>query len=185
MPSIPITQTLYVTTREAWRVWLRAHHATVQEIWLVTYGRKASKPSIPYLHAVEEALCFGWIDGIQKKMDAERLAQRFTPRRPKSHWTELNKERARRLIASGKMTPAGLAVLPDLSLEAFRIAPDIEAALRAEAETWHNFQTFPAVYQRIRIGYIEEVRRQPEVFQQRLANFLQKTRQNKMFGTLE
>ncbi|MCU0494806.1 MAG: YdeI/OmpD-associated family protein [Chloroflexaceae bacterium] len=180
-----ITQTLHVASRAEWRQWLAEHHATASEIWLVSYTAASGKPAIPYLHAVEEALCFGWIDGIAKKLDHERLAQRFTPRRPKGHWTELNKERARRLIAAGLMTEAGRAKLPDLSLDSFRIADDILAALQADPQVWENFQRFPALYQRIRIGFIEEVRKQPAVFQQRLANFLRKTRQNKMFGVME
>jgi hypothetical protein len=122
--------TLYVTDRHAWREWLAANHAAAKEIWLIAYRRRSDKPSVPYLDAVEEALCFGWIDGIAKKLDAERTAQRFTPRRPKSNWTELNKERARRLIASGQMTAAGMAVLPDLTPEAFVIPADILAACK-------------------------------------------------------
>lgn len=180
-----ITQTLYVTNRRVWRQWLSENHATAKEIWLLSYPVSASRPSMLYLHAVEEALCFGWIDGIAKKFDQERLAQRFTPRRPKSHWTELNKERARRLIASGLMTEAGQRVLPDLSIESFRIADDILAALQNDPQVWKHFQSFPAVYQRIRIGFIEEMRKQPDIFQQRLANFLKKTGQNKMYGVWE
>jgi uncharacterized protein YdeI (YjbR/CyaY-like superfamily) len=180
-----ITETFYAPDRAAWRAWLAANHATAKEIWLVTYGKKSSHPSISYLHAVEEALCFGWIDGIAKKLDAERTAQRFTSRRKGSNWTELNKERARRLIAQGLMTEAGTATLPDLSLDAFRIAPDILAALQADPQTWANFQNFPAVYQRVRVGYIEEQRRQPQEFEKRLNNFLARTRQNKMFGGVE
>jgi uncharacterized protein YdeI (YjbR/CyaY-like superfamily) len=179
-----ITQTLDVADRDAWRRWLAEHHATAKEIWLILYNKQSGKPRLPYLDAVEEALCFGWIDGIQKKLDAERAAQRFTPRRPKSNWTELNKERARRLIASGKMTAAGQAVLPDLAPEAFAVPADILAALQADPQIWENYQRFPELYKRIRIGFIEEVRKQPEVFQQRLANFLKKTRENKMFGTM-
>lgn len=177
-----ITQTLYVTDRQAWRAWLAANHATAKEIWLIAYRRRSDKPSVPYLDAVEEALCFGWIDGIAKKLDAERTAQRFTPRRPKSNWTELNKERARRLIASGQMTAAGMAVLPDLTPEAFVIPADILAALQADPQTWANFASFPDLYKRIRIGYIEETRKQPAVFQQRLAHFLKQTHANKLFG---
>jgi uncharacterized protein YdeI (YjbR/CyaY-like superfamily) len=180
-----IAPTLYVPDRAAWRAWLAANHATEQAIWLLSYGAASGRPSVPYLAAVEEALCFGWIDGIAKRMDAERLAQRFTPRRPKSHWTELNKERARRLIAAGLMSDAGRAVLPDLSIEAFRISDDILAALQADPVIWANFQQFPALYQRIRVGYIEEARRQPQVFNQRLANFLKKTRAGKLFGVME
>lgn len=180
-----ITETLYVSDRAAWRQWLMENHATAAEIWLITYSKTSGKPSVPYIQAVEEALCFGWIDGIAKKMDAERTAQRFTPRRPKSNWTELNKERARRLIAAGLMTDAGRAKLPDLSLDAFQIAPDILEALQADSQVWENFQAFPGLYQRIRVSAIEEVRRQPEEFKRRLNKFLDQTRQNKMFGGME
>lgn len=180
-----ITTTFYAPDRDVWRQWLTDHHATATEIWLIFYTRQSGKPSVPYLHAVEEALCFGWIDGIQKKMDAERNAQRFTPRRPKGNWTELNKDRARRLIAAGKMTAAGYAVLPDLTLHPLEIAPDILAALQADPQTWAHFQAFPDLYQRIRIGFIEEMRRQPAEFEKRLQNFLKKTQQNKMFGVME
>jgi uncharacterized protein YdeI (YjbR/CyaY-like superfamily) len=185
MATMEIHPTLYVPDRSGWRAWLAEHHAAAPAIWLITYPSDPARPSVPYLHAVEEALCFGWIDGIAKRMDAERLAQRFTPRRRRSHWTELNKERARRLIAAGLMSDAGRAVLPDLAVEAFRIPDDILAALQADPQVWEHFQQFPALYQRIRISYIEEVRRQPAVFAQRLDNFLHKTRQGKMFGTLE
>lgn len=180
-----ITNKLHVTNRDEWRKWLNEHHATEKEIWLVSYTTASGEPRIPYLETVEEALCFGWIDGIAKKLDHQRTAQRFTPRRPNSHWTELNKERARRLIASGKMTDAGLATLPDLSSDTFQIPDDINAALQADQQTWENFQRFPDLYKRIRISFIEEVRKQPDVFEKRLDNFLKKTRQNKMFGTLE
>ena len=180
-----ITETLYVTHRDEWREWLSENHAIKKEIWLISYSQKSDKPSIPYLHAVEEALCFGWIDGIAKKIDSERSAQRFTPRRPKSNWTELNKERAKRLIQSGKMSEAGLKVLPDLSPNAFQIPKDILEALQADVQIWNNFQRFPDVYKRIRIGYIEEVRKQSSEFEKRLNNFLKKTGEGKMFGTLE
>ncbi|MBL8166100.1 MAG: YdeI/OmpD-associated family protein [Anaerolineae bacterium] len=179
---MPVTETLSVPDRAAWRAWLQTHHASKSEIWLLT---DTIAPTVSYLDSVEEALCFGWIDGIAKKLDARTRAQRFTPRRPKSHWTELNKERARRLIAQGLMTDAGFARLPDLSPEAFQIAPDILAALQADRQTWEYFQAFPDLYKRIRIGFIEEMRSQPAVFQQRLGHFLKKTRENKMFGTME
>lgn len=107
-----IGETLYVTTREAYRKWLLENHRSRKEIWLIQYKKATKKPSIDYAEAVEEAICFGWIDGLEKSMDAERYALRFTPRRPKSNWTETNKERARRMIAAGKMTEAGRAALP-------------------------------------------------------------------------
>jgi uncharacterized protein YdeI (YjbR/CyaY-like superfamily) len=182
---VQITETFYAPDRATWRRWLAQNHTLAKEIWLVTYAKGTSRPSIPYLHAVEEALCFGWIDSIAKRIDAERSVQRFTPRKPKSHWTELNKERARRLIAAGKMTEADFATLPDLSMSAFQIAPDILTALQAESQTWTHFQAFLESYKRIRVGYIEEMRHRPAEFHKRLANFLKKTRQNKMFGVME
>jgi uncharacterized protein YdeI (YjbR/CyaY-like superfamily) len=185
MPAMPITETFYAPDRQHWRDWLQQNHASAKEIWLLFPAKQSGKPSVSYLHAVEEALCFGWIDGIAKRMNPEFSAQRFTPRRPKSNWTELNKERARRLIAAGLMTEAGRAVLPDLSIEAFTIPPDILAALQADPETWAHFQSFPALYQRIRIGFIEEMRKQPQVFQQRLAYFLKQTRKGKQYGDIE
>jgi uncharacterized protein YdeI (YjbR/CyaY-like superfamily) len=107
-----IGETLYVTTGEDFRKWLEENHQTKKEIWLVQYKKATGKPSISYVEAVEEALCFGWIDGTQKSVDTERYALRFSPRRPKSNWTETNKERARRLIVEGKMTEAGFETLP-------------------------------------------------------------------------
>jgi hypothetical protein len=107
-----IGETLYVTSRDDFRQWLEENHKSRKEIWLIQYKKAAKKPSIDYVDAVEEALCFGWIDGTQKSMDTERYALRFSPRRPKSNWTETNKERARRLTAEGKMTETGRATLP-------------------------------------------------------------------------
>lgn len=180
-----ITTTFEPDSRAAWRAWLEQHHKQASEIWLLIRKTTNGQPNLSYLDAVEEALCFGWIDGIAKRYDQTRSAQRFTPRRPKSNWTELNKERARRLIERGLMTDAGRAVLPNLDVSAFRIPEDILAALQADPVIWHNFQQFSPLYQRVRIGFIDEVRKQPAVFQQRLANFLHKTRQNKQFGGLE
>jgi uncharacterized protein YdeI (YjbR/CyaY-like superfamily) len=110
--TMDIGETLYVTTREAFRAWLDANHHSKTEIWLIQHKKATRKPSIPYVEAVEEAICFGWIDGFEKGMDAERYATRFTPRRAKSNWTETNKQRAREMIAEGKMTAAGRATLP-------------------------------------------------------------------------
>jgi len=107
-----IGETIYVTTGAEFRKWLAENHSTKKEIWLVQYKKATQKPSINYISAVEEAICFGWIDSFEKGMDSERYATRFTPRRPKSNWTETNKERASRMIAEGKMTEAGRITLP-------------------------------------------------------------------------
>lgn len=107
-----IGEAIYVTTADEFRKWLIQNHKDKKEIWLIQYKKATKKPSINYVDAVEEAICFGWIDGLEKSMDAERFALRFSPRRPKSNWTNTNKDRARRMIAEGRMTPAGRATLP-------------------------------------------------------------------------
>ena len=97
-------ETLYVTTRTEWRSWLQEHHTTEREIWLVYYKKHTAKPRIPYNDAVEEALCYGWIDSTVKKLDDDRFAQRFTPRKhgSNSKLSEMNKERIRQLITQKK-----------------------------------------------------------------------------------
>lgn len=107
-----IGETLYVTTREEFREWLEQNHRSKREIWLIRYKKATRKPSLNYVESVEEAICFGWIDNLEKSMDAERYVLRFSPRRAKSNWTETNKERAVKMISEGKMTEAGYATLP-------------------------------------------------------------------------
>ena len=108
-----IGETLYVTNREDFRKWLEKNYKSTKEIWLIQYKKATKKPSINYVDAVEEAICFGWIDSTEKSIDAERYATRFSRRRPKSNWTQTNKDRARRMIAEGRMREAGLASLPE------------------------------------------------------------------------
>ena len=106
-------ETLTVTTREEWRRWLADHHQTKGEIWLVFYYKRTGKPTISYNGAVEEAICYGWIDSQQNRMDEERFVRRFSPRRKRSHWSKSNKERALRMLRAGRMAEAGMALLPD------------------------------------------------------------------------
>ncbi len=180
-----IGSTLHVTDREAWRRWLAAHHATEPEIWLVYANKASGKPRIPYNDAVEEALCFGWIDSIVKSLDAQHAAQRFSPRRPRSNLSEMNKVRIARLIERGKMTQAGIESVRHLLDGEFTLPADIEEALRADAETWRNFQAFPESYKRIRAGFIDAARSREDVFRRRLAYLLRMTKQNKRFGMVQ
>jgi uncharacterized protein YdeI (YjbR/CyaY-like superfamily) len=174
---------LELDTRRQWRAWLQKNHATQTEVWLLYWRKASGKARIPYNDAVEEALCFGWIDGQQKGIDERRLAQRFTPRRAKSSWSELNKERLRRLIAAGRMTKAGLAVAPVSELDkVFKIPADIAKALKADRDAWRNFQAFPEHYRRIRIAYVDHARGRGAEFDKRLQNLVRKTAAGKMFG---
>ena len=177
-----ITETLSVTIRESWRAWLIEHYQSKTEIWLVSYRVGTGKPNLPYNDTVEEALCFGWIDSIRKTMDEARYAQRFSPRRPGSSFSQTNTERLRRLIDQGKVRPEVLAGLGDLDLDRFDAPPDIIAALQADPKVWANFQRYSDSYQRIRIAYVETARDRPGEFEKRLRNLVLKTAQNKQFG---
>ncbi|MEL7311114.1 MAG: YdeI/OmpD-associated family protein [Pseudomonadota bacterium] len=175
-----VTETFRAQDRAQWRSWLETNHASSSEIWLISDDRPDDM-TIEYLDSVEEALCFGWVDGIAKRISDFEKAQRFTPRRPRSNWTELNKERARRLISLGLMTDAGRRILPDLNTP-FMVASDIRKAIEAEPSASAFFATLPDLYVRVRIGYIEEMRKQPGEFARRLNNFLKKTAAGKMYG---
>lgn len=107
-----IGETLLASSRQEWREWLSEHHRDSKEIWLIYYKKTSGKTGISYEESVEEALCFGWIDGQFRGIDQDAYAGRFTPRRPKSPWSDSNRERVTRLSREGRMTEAGLAVLP-------------------------------------------------------------------------
>jgi uncharacterized protein YdeI (YjbR/CyaY-like superfamily) len=115
---------LHVTSRDAWRAWLARHHDTKTEIWLVFHKKHTGQPGVAYGDAVEEALCFGWIDSIVRRLDEDRYAQKFTPRKPKSNWSDSNLRRFARMVGEGRMTAAGLAKGPPGSTGA---APAAEA----------------------------------------------------------
>ena len=180
-----VGKTLYVTTRAEWRRWLRANHKTAREIWLIYYKKASGKPRIPYNDAVDEALCYGWIDGILKPIDEKKYAQRFSPRRKTSKLSDMNRERVRRMIKAGRMTKAGLAAIEHTGKGRTTLPTDILERLKADPTTWRNFQKFPASYKRIRVGWIDAARLRREVFEQRLRYFLKMTAQNKRFGMVQ
>ncbi len=177
-----IKKTLYVTDRKDWRVWLKKHYKTEKEIWLV-YPRKATgKPRIEYNDAVEEALCFGWIDSIIKKLDEEHTVQRFSPRKPKAKYSQANIERLRNLVAKKKVVKEVAETLGDVLNQKFVIPPDILKAIKSNKDAWRNFEQFSDSYKRIRIAFIDGARHRPEKFKKRLKHFVQMTEKNKMFG---
>jgi uncharacterized protein YdeI (YjbR/CyaY-like superfamily) len=177
-----ITKTLYVADRKAWRKWLKAHYKKEPEIWLIYYKKASGKPRIEYNDAVEEALCFGWIDSQDKTIDSERYAQRFSPRNPKTPYSQTNKERLRELLGQGKVIPEVAASLAYLEEERFEITADVLAALKADKLAWKHFQEFSDRYKRIRIGFIEGARNRPAEFTKRLNYFVKMTAKNKQFG---
>ena len=183
-------KTLYVTNRKQWRSWLVKNHNKEKEIWLVYYRKSSGKKRIPYNDAVEEELCYGWIDGIVKGIDEERFAQRFTPRRSNSVLSQLNKERIHRLIEEKKMTVKGLNAVKHVFDSSSKyskciIKDDILRLLKEDKKTWENFRKFPESYKRIRIEWIEGARTRPELFKKRLDYFLKMTAKNKRYGIVQ
>jgi uncharacterized protein YdeI (YjbR/CyaY-like superfamily) len=177
-----ITRTLRIHDRGAWRAWLAEHHATEPEAWLV-YPRKATgQPRIAYNDAVEEALCWGWIDSTVKTLDADHTAQKFSPRRARSGYSQTNKERLRRMMAQGRVAGHVLAKLADVPLDDFAMPADVEAALRANPAAWENLQRWSDAYLRIRVAYVDDARDRPGEFEKRLENLVRKSAQGKQFG---
>jgi hypothetical protein len=164
--------------RHEWRKWLSDHHNTENYCWLVT----TKNHPVSYLDAVEEALCFGWIDSTKKKYDDTQTGQRFSPRKKNSNWTELNKERVRRLDKLGLMTEAGKKVLPDMKAESFTIHESILAELRQDETLYTNFLALPELYVRIKIDNIQSVMDDEKLYHQRLDKFIEHTRMNKLYG---
>jgi uncharacterized protein YdeI (YjbR/CyaY-like superfamily) len=175
-------KTLYVTDRKKWRAWLRQHYKREKEIWLVYYKKGSGKPRIEYNDAVEEALCFGWIDSTVRSIDEKRFAQRFSPRKPKSKYSPANKERLRSLLRKKKVIKEVRDSLGDLSEGKFIMPKDILAEIKSNKEVWKHFQNFSDAYKRIRIGFIDGARKRPAEFKKRLAYFIKMTAQNKQFG---
>ncbi|MCI8734548.1 MAG: YdeI/OmpD-associated family protein [Clostridia bacterium] len=165
------------------RAWLTENYNKEKECWvIVKRGRPQNDDIFWYIDAVEEAMCFGWIDSTTKRLDNGITAQRLAPRKKNSLWSELNKERCRRMEKLGLMTDAGRAVLPDLSPSGFIIDNDILKALQADLVVWSNFLSFPPLYQCVRIDTIQIKKKQPELFQSRLQKFVDNTRKNIIYG---
>jgi uncharacterized protein YdeI (YjbR/CyaY-like superfamily) len=182
-PPIDQSKLLHVVNRREWRAWLKRHYRSEKEIWLVYFKKHTGKPRITYNDAVEEALCFGWIDSTVKSIDQDSYAQRFSVRNPKSSYSQANKERLRSLIKQGKVMKEVLASLGDLAEhEPFEVPPDILRALKANQDAWRHFQGFSPSYIRIRIAFIDGARRRPEEFQKRLRHFIRMTEKDKQYG---
>lgn len=167
-----MSKTLYVSNRDEWRAWLDDNYATETELWLVFYKKPSLNPNIPYDDAVEEALCFGWIDSIIQKIDEEKYARKFTPRVNNAKWSESNKKRIAKMIQKGRMTEAGLAKvtfsLPgdfETSLKpkatAEQVIPEhIRQALMANSAAWDNFNRLAPSHRRQYIRWIVSAKKE-------------------------
>lgn len=160
---------IFFASRNEFRTWLEEHHDTAEELWVGYYKVDAERSGIGYGESVEEALCFGWVDGLIKGIDDEAYTRRFTPRRPDSKWSKANKERVEAMIEVGKMTQAGLELVEAAKesgewADAYRLADDheipaeLEVALRENETAWENFQNFSNTDQHAFIAAVEEAK---------------------------
>lgn len=172
-------------TRDDFRGWLEEHHASADALFVGYYRKGVPKTAMTYVEAVEEALCFGWIDGITYRVDAELTATRFTPRRPRSGWSATNLERMARLMATGRVRPAGLKVFEGrdrrrdgvtlAQLGANGLPGDLESRLRADTAAWTHWESQTPSYRRNVTAWILDAKR-PETVERRFGELLAASR---------
>ena len=182
---------LYFKNRQEWRSWLSQNHDKVNSSWLTFYKKNSHKKGISLEESVEEALCFGWIDGKLRRIDDERYALRFSPRKAKSVWSKINKDRAEKLIRAGKMTSAGLAKIEAAKKNGLWDAAytnkledhtpsDLEKALMTNKEAWSNFQNLANSYKNMFIGWVTSAKTN-ETRQKRIEKVVEQAQKNKKF----
>ncbi len=177
----------YPETRQQWRKWLAENYASSDGVWLVYYKKDSGKPTVTYDEAVEEALCFGWIDSVPNKLDDERFKQLFSPRNIKSPWSKLNKERVARLLENGSITAAGLAKIEVAKengywtiydpVEALEIPDDLQQALMANPLANEYFTAFAPTYKKGILWWVISAKR-PKTRQKRVAKTVAMAEQN-------
>ena len=172
--------TYYTSDRSEWRKYLEEHYETASEIWLVYPMKGSGEKSILYNDAVEEALCFGWIDSTVKHIDELHRAQRFTPRRKGSAYSRPNIERLIWLDANGMIHPSVREEILPVIQAPFVFPADIIDTLRKDETVWENYLKFSEPYRRIRVAYIDAARDRPDEFRKRLNSFIDKTRRGKL-----
>jgi len=184
---------LHVTTRADWRAWLKKSHRTERAVWLVFFKKQTGRPSISYGDALEEALCFGWIDSIIKKIDGEKYVRKFTPRTNKIKWSELNLKKARELMTKGLMTKAGLAKIDEGLLKVtkmtearpaaaeLKIPPYLHQALKADPSAMEYFSKLAPSYQRLYVGWIDSAKKE-ETRRRRLREAIDKLSRGEKLG---
>jgi uncharacterized protein YdeI (YjbR/CyaY-like superfamily) len=188
------TRQLYLTSRGDWRAWLEENHAAAKEVWLVYYKKHTGKPTIPYDDAVEEALCFGWIDGLVRSIDDERYTQRYTPRRGKSIWSESNRRRVEKMVQAGRMTEAGLAKVEEAMASgewdkaiswnslASTLPTDLQEALAANRTAQKHFTNMAPSYQKQYVWWITSAKRK-DTREKRIRETVRRAEQNRKPGT--
>ena len=179
--ALPIQKNVvFCKTRAEWRAWLACHFETESEVWFVFPTLASGEQGVSYNDAVEEALCFGWIDGRAGTLDKTHQLRRFTPRRKNSPYSQPNIERLILLDKEGAIHPKVRPLLEKTIRTPYVFPQDVVNALREDPVVWEHFQAFTESYKRIRVAYIDAARDRPDEFQKRLKNFIEKTRENKL-----
>jgi len=181
-------ETFYTSDRHEWRRWLADNFESKDEIWFVFPSKDSGEPALSYNDAVEEALCFGWIDSTTGHIDDRHGVRRFTPRKDFSYYSRPNIERLIWLDSQGLIHPRIRPSVASLIEAEYVFPEDILKVIREDETAWENYQKFSEPYKRIRIAYIDASRKRPEEFKKRLASFLEKTKKGKMivgFGGIE
>lgn len=173
-------KTVFCTDRGEWRDWLSKNFETEKEIWFVFPAINSGEKGVSYNDAVEEALCFGWIDGQAGTLDKTHQLRRFTPRRKGSRYSQPNIERLIEMNKNGLIHPKVRPSIESIINKPFEFPEDILDAIRRDAAAWKNYQTFSEPYKRIRVAYIDAARNRPDEFKKRLEHFLKKTAENKL-----
>lgn len=176
--AIQENELFYPETQQQWRDWLAENHVQKESVWLIYYKKSAKKPTISWSNAVDEALCFGWIDSVQKKLDDERSIQFFSKRKPKSTWSKINKEKVIKLIEAGQMTDAGLKCIEIAkqngsweildSVEALAIPIDLEIELKSKPNAMDYFLSLSKSTRKAMLQWLVLAKR-PETRQKRIA----------------
>ena len=182
MMEVPEVKILYCRDRSDWRSWLSENFRTSEDVWFVFPTKDSDEMGVSYNDAVEEALCFGWIDSTTKRLDDTHQIRHFTPRRKGSTYSRPNIERLIQMDSEGKIHPdIRPSVLPLIEAE-YVFPQDILAEIKEDPEAWENYQNFTDSYKRIRVAYIDAARKRPEEFRKRLDNFISMTRKNRIIG---
>ena len=178
----------YTSERDIWRKWLDKHFETESEIWFVFPMKESGDKALSYNDAVEEALCFGWIDSTIKHIDSTHRAQRFTPRKKGSPYSRPNIERLIWLDEQGMLHPRIRDSVLPLIRAPYIFPDDILDAIKADEVAWKNYEKLSEPYKRIRIAYIDAARKRPDEFKKRMESFIKKTRDGKLiigFGGID
>lgn len=172
----------YFSKREDWRKWLSDNFETASDVWFVFPTIASGEECISYNDAVEEALCFGWIDSNLRTLDKEHKLQHFTPRNPKSKFSQSNKERLKWLLDNNMIHPKFVQTVKDVLAKPFEFPNDIIERLKEDPEVWEHFSNFPEGYRRIRVAYIEQARVSKEHFEKRIKHLIETAKANKMIA---